>query len=54
MDSEEVVDEAWKHLNKSRPQGIHQACGKAAEGIVNMCMKRKSTDNLTVILVFVG
>lgn len=53
LDSEEVVEEAWKGINKTNTN-IHDACGNAVHTILKTSMQRKSSDNVTAILICFG
>jgi protein phosphatase 2C family protein 2/3 len=48
LDSQEVVELAWKN---SRAGSIHQAAGLAVNAVMKEALARKSSDNVTVLLV---
>ena len=50
LDSEEVVEVAWKAIRKTSTN-VHDACGNAVSSILKTSMMKKSTDNVTAILI---
>ena len=45
-----MVDEAWKAIRKTTTN-IHDACGNAVQAILRAAMHKKSSDNVTAIIV---
>ena len=45
-----MVEEAWKAIRKTTTN-VHEACGNAVHSIVKTSMVRKSTDNVTAIII---
>jgi protein phosphatase 2C family protein 2/3 len=54
LDSEEVINEAWRTIKKNKNGSIHEVVGAATQSIVKLCMDKKSSDNLTAILIYLG
>jgi len=50
MDSEEVIEVGWKAIRKTTTN-IHEACGNAVESILKASMLKKSSDNVTAIII---
>jgi len=44
---------SWKIIEKTKGD-IHSIGGKVVDGILNECMRRGSSDNLTVILIWLN
>lgn len=49
------MEEIWKSIQKTKSSmDSHKTIGKAAEAVIRQCMRKKSTDNLTLIIIGLG
>jgi protein phosphatase 2C family protein 2/3 len=51
MKNKEIVDFIWKNSEAIKPKDIHHMSGILVEKLVNETMNKKSTDNITTILI---
>ena len=52
LNNQEVVNAAWKSLNTiTGPSFAHKGCGNAVENILNVAIKKRSTDNITSVII---
>jgi protein phosphatase 2C family protein 2/3 len=51
MKNKEIIDYIWKHTETIKPKDIHHACGILVEKLVNETISKKSTDNITAVLI---
>ena len=52
MESMEVVETAWSAMRSSG--SMHEKAGKAVDSLMRESMARRSSDNLTVIMICLG
>lgn len=45
-----MIDEGWKAIKKTKTN-IHEACGNAAYWVLRKSMLKRSTDNVTAIVI---
>jgi hypothetical protein len=50
MKNKELIEIIWKNTHKET-HDIHNKCGVLVESVINDCINKKFTDNLTVVLI---
>jgi protein phosphatase 2C family protein 2/3 len=51
MKNKEIIDFIWKNTDLIKPKDIHHSCGILVEKLVAETINRKSTDNITAVLI---
>ncbi|CAG9330734.1 unnamed protein product [Blepharisma stoltei] len=51
MTNKEVIKSAWSCIYDSKTRNAHQLCGIAVENVMSTALNKKTTDNVTVVMV---
>jgi len=49
MTNKEMVHAAWQLVNPDL--GLHKACGQVVEGIIDLALKKRTMDNVSVVII---
>ena len=51
LKNKEVIEKIWKDINSNNFPDIHHLSGYCVESLIGECLKKESSDNLTVIML---
>lgn len=51
MKNKELTDTMWKLIRENEYKDVHDLCGYTVEQVVNVCLRKECSDNLTMIMI---
>ena len=51
LKNKEITDTMWKLIRENEYKDVHDLCGFTVEQVVNVCLRKECSDNLTLIMI---